>query len=297
MGNNIKEWLDDYYRQNPVPATAAPVAIPLPPTTSIKDIPPHMSQNLLEVVENLHVAISADPDNTDDNEAIIQALPQAQQAMEQKKKRQVCFNGVEMALMRKGKALESILKHPDQVRAAKENQCSATGPSAPVSRSTISTPVITTTATRNIPTAAVKNTTTSDASGPQYRYSTPVEDPAIIRKVINHALDIPVSITQWEPLSISPEVQKQYKKLTTTQQVSAGTIEVSKLEEVPDNSPAVYSRCMIYDPNSTDDLQVGHDSIPLHSIFPLVKGKHTVECILDSGCQIVAMNRCSWAYC
>jgi hypothetical protein len=39
---------------------------------------------------------------------------------------------------------------------------------------------------------------------------------------------------------------------------------------------------MIYDPNSTDDLQVGHDSIPLHSIFPLVKGKHTVECILDS---------------
>jgi hypothetical protein len=48
MGNNIKEWLDDYYRQNPVPA-AAPVAIPLAPTTSIKDVPPHMSQNLLDV--------------------------------------------------------------------------------------------------------------------------------------------------------------------------------------------------------------------------------------------------------
>jgi hypothetical protein len=81
-GNNIKERIDDYYRQNPIPASVS-AAIPLTPTTSIKDVPPHMSQNLLEVVENLHAAISADPDTTDDNEAVIQAL---QQALEQKKK-------------------------------------------------------------------------------------------------------------------------------------------------------------------------------------------------------------------
>jgi hypothetical protein len=36
------------------------------------------------------------------------------------------------------------------------------------------------------------------------------------------------------------------------------------------------------------------DSIPLRSIFPLVEGKLTVECILDSGCQIVAMNSTIW---
>jgi hypothetical protein len=78
-----------------------------------------MSQNLLEVVENLHAAVSADPDNTDDDEVIIQALQQAQQALEQKKKKQVRFDRVEMLPMRKGKALDSILKHPDQVGAAK----------------------------------------------------------------------------------------------------------------------------------------------------------------------------------
>jgi hypothetical protein len=72
--------------------------------------------------------------------------------------------------------------------------------------------------------------------------------------------------------------------------VSAGTTKVSKLEEVPDDSPVVYSGCTIHDPNGSNDLQVDHNSIPLHSIFPLVKGKLTVECILDSGCQIVAMN-------
>jgi hypothetical protein len=167
-GNNIKERLDDYYRQNPIPAAAAaPVAIPLAPTTSIKDVPPHMSQNLLEVVENLHATVSADPDNTDDDEAIIQALQQAQQALEQKKKKQVRFDGVEMPPMRKGKALDSILKHPDQAGAAKEKQSSTAGPSAPVSRITISTPIITTTA-RNILTTAIKNTATADTSGPQY---------------------------------------------------------------------------------------------------------------------------------
>jgi hypothetical protein len=66
--------LDDYYRQNPIPATAIPVAIPVAPTTGIKDILPYISQNLLEVVKNIHTAVSADPDNTDDDEAIIQAL-------------------------------------------------------------------------------------------------------------------------------------------------------------------------------------------------------------------------------
>jgi hypothetical protein len=251
-GNNIKECLDDYYRQNPIPAAAAPAAIPLAPTIGIKDVPPHMSQNLLEVVENLHAAVSTDPDNTDDDEAIIQALQHAQQALEQNKKKQVQFNGVEMP-MRKRKAPESILKHPDQAGAAKENQSSPAGPSAPVSRITVSTPVITASA-KNIITAAIKNTATSDTSGLQYHYSAPVEDPAIVLKVFNCALDIPVSITQQELLSISPEARKQYKELTTMHRVSARTTEVGKLEEVPDDSLAVYSSCTVHDPDGTDDL-------------------------------------------
>jgi hypothetical protein len=189
--------------------------------------------------------------------------------------------------MRKGKAPESILKHLDQMGAAKENQSSAAGPSAPVSRITVSTPVITASANRNI-------TTTSNTSGPQYHYSTPIEDPAVVLKVVNRALDVPVSITQQELLSISPEAWKQYKELTTTWRVSAGTMEVGKLEEVPDDSLAVYSGCTVHDPDSTNDLQVGRDSIPLRLIFLLVKGKLMVECILDSGCQIVAMNSVIW---
>jgi hypothetical protein len=176
----------------------------------------YMSQNLLEVVKNLHAAVSADPNNTNDHEAIIQALQQARQAIEQKKNKQVHFNGVEMP-MKKRKAPDSILKHPDQAGAAKENQSSTASPSALVSHITISTPVITASTSRNIPTTAIKNTAASDTSGLQYHYSTPIEDPAIVLKVVNHALDIPISITQRELLSISPEVRKQYKELTMMQ--------------------------------------------------------------------------------
>jgi hypothetical protein len=71
-------------------------------------------------------------------------------------------------------------------------------------------------------------------------------------------------------------------------------MEVGKLEDVPDDSPAVYSGCAIHDPDGADDLRVGRDSIPLCSIFLLVEGKLTVECILDSGCQIVVMNSVIW---
>jgi hypothetical protein len=71
-------------------------------------------------------------------------------------------------------------------------------------------------------------------------------------------------------------------------------MEVGKLEEVPDDSLAGYSKCTVHDPNCSDDLQVGHNSIPLCSIFLLVEGKLTEECILDSGCQIVAMNNIIW---
>jgi hypothetical protein len=250
-GNNIKEWIDNYYRQNPVPATIS-ITIPLAPTTGIKDVLPHMSQNLLGVVGDLHAAISADPDNTDNNnnEAVIQAL---QQALDQKMKKHIWIDRVEMPA-RKGKAPESILKHPDHTGAVRKTHNSAASPTTPL-RTNVTAPAITS--------LTVKNTTASNTSGPQYCYSTPVEDPAIAHKVVNRTLNVPVSITQCELLSISAEACKQYKELTTTRQVSTGTTEVGKLEEVPNDSPAVYSGSTMHDPDGSDDLRVGRDSIPL----------------------------------
>jgi hypothetical protein len=165
-GNNIKEQIDDYYRQNPVHTTIS-TTIPLVPTTGIKDVLPHMSQNLLEVVENIHTAISADPDNTNNDEAVIQVLQQAQRALDQQMKKWVWFDGVEMPA-RKGKAPESILKHPDHAGAVRETHNSAASPTTPL-RTTATAPAVTS--------PTIKNTTASNTSGPQYRYSTTRNSP------------------------------------------------------------------------------------------------------------------------
>jgi hypothetical protein len=159
-----------------------------------------MSQNLLEVVENLNTTISADPDNTDNDEAVIQAL---QQALDQKMKRHVWFDGVEMPA-RKGKAPESILKHPDHAGAVRKTHNSAASPTTPL-RTIVTAPTVT------FPT--IKNTAASDTSGPQYRYSTPWKTLPLPTKL---------STVPWTSLCPSPSassfpsLRKQYKELTTT---------------------------------------------------------------------------------
>jgi hypothetical protein len=55
-----------------------------------------MSQNLLEVVENLHATVSA---NTSSDEAVIQAL---KHALDQKMKKQVRFDSGDASKKRKG---------------------------------------------------------------------------------------------------------------------------------------------------------------------------------------------------
>jgi hypothetical protein len=76
--------------------------------------------------------------------------------VEQKIKRWVQFNGVEM-LARKEKAPESILKHPDHAGAVRETHNSTASPTTPL-RTTITAPIVIS--------PTIKNTTISNTSGP-----------------------------------------------------------------------------------------------------------------------------------
>ena len=44
------------------------------------------------------------------------------------------------------------------------------------------------------------------ASGPQYKYSTPIEDPKIAKGVLDRAMDVKIELSQREFLALSPEV-------------------------------------------------------------------------------------------
>src|SRR6202522_559126 len=55
--------------------------------------------------------------------------------------------------------------------------------------------------------------------GPAYKTLPPVHDPTITANVYKQSMDAPITITQWELLSMSPEVRPQYRDSTTTRRM------------------------------------------------------------------------------
>ena len=131
------------------------------------------------------------------------------------------------------------------------------------------------------------------ASGPQYKYSTPIEDPKIAKGVIERALDAKIELSQRELLALSPEVRKQIKELTTTKRTAVvGVMEATDEEagdvvaffQDEDESERVSGRREV----------IAEECVPLRCLEAVVEDKAKVTCILDQGCQIIAMSRRVW---
>jgi hypothetical protein len=138
-------------------------------------------------------------------------------------------------------------------------------------------------------------------------------------------METPITITQRELLSLSPEVRSQVREITTTCRIPTTTttadqhtFQVEEEDEsdsdimpsIPHFSlPVVHHRTppegsiIVPDPIETyyrslgpdqtpdyDKLIVAKDSSAVRSIFSLVDNSQKKECILDPGCQIVAMS-------
>ncbi|KDR69122.1 hypothetical protein GALMADRAFT_230903 [Galerina marginata CBS 339.88] len=186
---------------------------------------------------------------------------------------------------------------------------------------------------RNFGTAPAAPSKASAAKKPEPAYRTlpPIHEAAIANTVYNRALDTPVTITQRELLSISPEVRSQIREAVTTRRIPTKDSKDSQeaylgeqqdeisstLDELPFGAehtgsiaiPSSQHRSpppgsiVIPDPIETyyrtlrpgespdpDRIVVAKESFALRSIFPLVDNSQKVECILDPGCQIVAMS-------
>jgi hypothetical protein len=90
------------------------------------------------------------------------------------------------------------------------------------------------TSTTSPPASTPSSITTSQ---PQYRYTTPIEDPAITQSV-----DTPFSITLQELYLTSPDVRKFLKDQITTWHIPVGQSATVSVEDVPeDNDPPVSS--------------------------------------------------------
>jgi hypothetical protein len=161
---------------------------------------------------------------------------------------------------------------------------------------------------------------------PAYRTYPPIHDADIATSIFNRSLDVPVTITQRELLSISPEVRSQYREATTTKRNpnNERQAQANLLEEV-ESPQTVYNRLnsapvsvsivgsqhrsppegstILNDPvdiyyrslgpgqrPDPERIIVAKESLALRSVFAIVDNAQKVECILDPGCQIIAMS-------
>ena len=161
---------------------------------------------------------------------------------------------------------------------------------------------------------------------PAYRTLPPVHSPDIATSVFQRSMEAPITITQRELLSLSPEVRSQVRDTTTTRRIpNKENITSQNLYEdqddldfdsltpifpvatfalsdayhrpipkgalvVEDEIEAYYRSLSSGEDPDLNHLIVAGESHSIRSVHTLIDNSHRVECILDPGCQIIAMS-------
>ncbi|KAJ6461844.1 hypothetical protein C8R47DRAFT_993378 [Mycena vitilis] len=137
-----------------------------------------------------------------------------------------------------------------------------------------------------------------------YRTTAPVFDDKIASAVFDRSMEVPVTITQRELLSLSPEVRAQVRDATTSRRVApapkkdqpkdptAPNYLVDSVAELPPGAFVVKDPYEMFYASGTvpDNLIVSLESSAIRSILPVIDNKQVVECIIDPGSQIIAMS-------
>ena len=120
---------------------------------------------------------------------------------------------------------------------------------------------------------------------PQYRYVTPIEDPALIKKIAQQSLDSSITISTRKLLSVAPDIRRHIKDQLITKRV-ATTAFVETLEE--GELPNVLVANV-----GTDKLIVAKHTEELRVIDIEIHGVKLVATV-DDGSQIVSIRQDIW---
>lgn len=174
--------------------------------------------------------------------------------------------------------------------------------------------------------APIKSIVAAKKNEPAYKTLPPVHDPAVATEVYKRSMDTPITITQRELLSLSPEVRSQVRDITTTRRIPNNSTVSQVALQLEEDSNAFMEeelentsvdalhlkRNCKYPPNGAivvsdpveryyrslppgqspdpDRLIVAKDSSAVRSLLAIIDASEKTECILDPGCQIVAMS-------
>jgi hypothetical protein len=123
---------------------------------------------------------------------------------------------------------------------------------------------------------------------PNFRYAAPIEDKAISTALYNCMLDAQFTVTGHEILATAPEVCRSMKDATTTCKVPTTANTAKAYVDTNTRSANQVQLCCH---KVHCNLLESH---ALRAITLKIEGLHEVECILDSGSQIVSISEAVW---
>ncbi len=152
--------------------------------------------------------------------------------------------------------------------------------------------------------------------GQAYRTLAPIQDPKVAADVFDRSLNAPlITLSSKELLAIAPDVRYKYREAVTPKRANPDPTTQLLLDsadlpfhndETPDPSPpdrtsSLTDSTIVPDPYETylsslppgerpKPFKVAAESHAIWSIAVKVDNQEVVECILDPGCQIVAMS-------
>lgn len=128
-----------------------------------------------------------------------------------------------------------------------------------------------------------------DTGNQQFRYVTPAEDPKLISQVLQKGMDSEVTLTVRQLFAVAPEMRKHAKELVTTKRIpTASTLLHSYGGEVES-----FEMKMAKLKERKDNLLTAPHTSELRSVDCEIEGI-TVEAVIDSGSQIVAIRKDLW---
>ncbi|KAJ8494646.1 hypothetical protein ONZ45_g13169 [Pleurotus djamor] len=186
-------------------------------------------------------------------------------------------------------------------RSSTSSSTTAPAPAVPITpKPVLSAPTQTTQLREALDTGKIKPM-------PQYRYQSNAEDPKLTSDVITRALDAPVTLTQRELLSLAPDLRRHFRDLTMTKRIAPSDANPKTLYQ--DCSPDCYSQhaASFFHGEPSPEPQVlslltqtptetiaANDMETLRVIPLKFDNGNSIECILDSGSQVISMRRSIW---
>ena len=127
----------------------------------------------------------------------------------------------------------------------------------------------------------------SSRPDPQFRYVTPIEDPALIKKLVDQSLESSITISTRELLSVAPDVRRQIKDQLITKRIATSAFVETEEQSTPSN---------VFNANVAEDqdrLIVAKHAEGLRVIDILIQGVKVIATV-DDGSEIVSIRQDVW---